>query len=112
MTVEQLVHRRVRAWVPLLVNLVEQANPGLLGKCRCLRSGRDDLDQVVAPARDGVGPRVDPHAIGPAGQLVDGAPLAAPTWASARHGDTIHVARVTIRVTSIASGSRQPGRCW
>ena len=93
-SVEQLVYRRARAWVALLVDLVEEPGSGCLGDGHCLQPGRDHLDKVVAPTGDGVLAGVDTHSQRTARQLVDRAALlpAAPGW---RHEKADWPIRVT-----------------
>jgi hypothetical protein len=104
--IEQLVHRRVGARVPPLVDLVQQPRPGLLREPARLRPRRDHLDEVVPTSRHRVLARVDPHAECAAGQLVDRAAGAPSTRASSSHDASVQRPCVTSRVTRRGSNSR------
>jgi hypothetical protein len=70
-TGRQLVDRRLRSQVSLLVDLVQQPRPDLLSLRRRPEAGRDDVGQVVTLPRGRVGAGVDPNAEGTARLLVD-----------------------------------------
>lgn len=97
--VEQLVHRRARARVPALVDLVEQLRPRLLSEPGGLRTGRDHLDEVVTASTHRVGAGVDAYTKGAAGQLVDGPALPTPAGTRSRHDHKVLASCVILRVT-------------
>jgi len=79
--VEQLVHRGVRAGLPLLVDLTQQACAGRLGHPGRLGSGGDDLAQVVPALRDRVDSGIDRDSQRSARQLLDDAARPLPAGA-------------------------------
>ena len=69
--VEQLVHRRLRARVATLIDLVQQPRPHPLGVPDRRRSGGDRLDQVMPLLQHRIDAGVDAHSKRSARQLLD-----------------------------------------
>ena len=87
--VEQLVHRRLRAWVAPLIDLVQQPRPHPLGVPGRRRSGGDRLDQVMLLLRHRIDAGVDPHSKRSAWQLLDLTTVPTANPRRARHGHTV-----------------------
>jgi hypothetical protein len=96
--VEQLIERRARAGVPLLVDLVLEPGTHRFRQGRCLRTARNHLDEVVPTLRHGIGTGVHAHAKSPTREFVDRA--ARPLAAARPPRHTVHDSgvRVTNRV--------------
>jgi hypothetical protein len=69
--VEQLVHRRLRARVATLIDLVQQPRPHPLGVPGRSRSGGNRLDQVMLLLRHRIDAGVHPHSKRSTGQSLD-----------------------------------------
>ena len=89
--VEQLVHRRLRARVATLIDLVQQPRPHPLGVPGRRRSGGDRLDQVMPLLRHRIDAGVDAHPKRSAGQPLDPTTGPAATPRRARHSHTLAI---------------------
>jgi hypothetical protein len=97
--VQELVHRRARARLALLVDLLEHARAGGLDQLARLRARGDQLDEVVPPPGGGVQAGVHPHPQRAARQLVDRAASVLAAWSGPCHDTSVLPSRVTFGVT-------------
>jgi hypothetical protein len=106
-SVEQLVHRRLRARVATLIELVQQPRPHPLGVAGCRRSGGDCLDQVMPLLRHRIDAGVDTHSKRSAGQLLDPTTCPTATPRRARHGHTVAIRTTYGATRAFAEPSRK-----
>lgn len=100
---QQVGDRRAGARVPALLDVAQHPVPDRVRLLLGVRTGRDDLDEVVPALGDRVLPGVDAHPQGAAREDVD-APLLAPRGPGLEtsHDTNARGVRVMLRVTSLS----------